>query len=112
MKDPLGVLCNKNNNENKTSKISKYKQATQFTGLAYTNVHFLDELLHTIWINDEKIQSTYLFNRFRNLEHFEETPFFLTYLPTDLNNIQCTQVQSIMVNSLNLLHSQNMPSIN
>lgn len=49
---------------------------------------------------------------FRNLEHFEETPFFLTHLPTGLNNIQYIQVQSIMVNSLNLLHSQNMPSIN
>jgi hypothetical protein len=57
-------------------------------------------------------QYTYPLNRFKNLQHFEETPFFLTYLPTDLNNIQYTQVQNIMVNTLNLLHSQNMPSIN
>jgi len=35
--------------------MSKYTQATQFTGLAYTKGQFLDELLHTIWINDEKI---------------------------------------------------------
>jgi hypothetical protein len=48
---------------------------------------------------------------FRNLEHFEEIQFFLTYMPTDLNSIQYTLLQSIIVNSLKL-HSQNMPSVN